>query len=59
MSIARITTRGRVTIPTEVRLGMQAKPGDRIEFVEVEPNRFVLFKASIGKQPLKRLAKPR
>jgi antitoxin PrlF len=59
MSIARVTTRGRVTIPADVRVAMQAKPGDRIEFVEVEPNRFVLFKASIGKKPLKRIAKPR
>ncbi len=52
MSIARLTTRGRVTIPAEVRLAMQAKPGDRIEFVEVEPNRFVLFKARTGKLPV-------
>jgi AbrB family looped-hinge helix DNA binding protein len=53
MSIARVTTQGRVTIPADVRLAMQAKPGDRIEFVEVEPNRFVLFKARIGKTPAK------
>jgi antitoxin PrlF len=58
MSTARVTTRGRVTIPAEVRLAMQAKPGDRIEFVEVEPNQFVLFKARIGKQLLKRSAQP-
>jgi AbrB family looped-hinge helix DNA binding protein len=53
MSIAIVTTRGRVTIPAGVRLAMQAKPGDRIEFVEFEPNRFAIFNARIGKSPAK------
>lgn len=29
----RMTTRGRVTLPKEIRQALEAKPGDWIEFV--------------------------
>ena len=36
MSTATLTSKGRVTIPADVRQKLGIGPGDRIEFVEVE-----------------------
>ena len=32
MAIATLTTRGRVTLPKEIRTGANIEPGDRIQF---------------------------
>ena len=40
MTRAMLTTRGRVTIPAEIRLAMKAEAGDRIEFIETAPGCF-------------------
>lgn len=50
MTTARVTTRGRVTIPAKVRADMKAKPGDQIEFVEVGSNQFQMFVKRVPKQ---------
>ena len=42
MTTAIITSKGRITLPSEVRQALQLKPGDRIEFFEVAPGRFEL-----------------
>jgi AbrB family looped-hinge helix DNA binding protein len=36
MISARLTSRGRVTIPKRVRAALRLKAGDRIEFIEVD-----------------------
>jgi len=33
MKSSKVSTRGRVTIPQEIRMGMGLKEGDRVEFV--------------------------
>ncbi len=40
MTRATLTTRGRLTIPVEIRLAMKAVAGDRIEFIETAPGCF-------------------
>jgi AbrB family looped-hinge helix DNA binding protein len=39
---ATVQTRGRVTIPAEVRQALLVRPGDEVNFVETEPGRFEL-----------------
>jgi antitoxin PrlF len=43
MPSATLTSKGRVTIPAEVRRDMNLAVGDRIDFVEVEPGRYELI----------------
>lgn len=45
MSTATLTTKGQITIPSEVRHALGIDAGDRVEFVQIEPNQF-LFVAS-------------
>jgi AbrB family looped-hinge helix DNA binding protein len=40
MQSAKIQTRGRVTLPAEVREGLKVAPGDQVTFVETTPGRF-------------------
>ncbi len=40
MSTATVTGKGQITIPADVRQALQAKAGDRVEFVQIEPGRF-------------------
>ena len=46
MTTATISTKGQITIPSEVRQALQVDAGDRIEFVEVEPGRYEFFAAT-------------
>jgi antitoxin PrlF len=41
MTTATVTTKGQITIPLEVRIAMQVDAGDRVEFVELEPGKFL------------------
>jgi AbrB family looped-hinge helix DNA binding protein len=43
MTIAKLTSKGQITIPKEVREKLGLAPGDRLEFIE-EGGRFVLQK---------------
>lgn len=43
MPSATLTSKGRVTIPAEVRRDMNLAVGDRIDFVEVEPGHYELI----------------
>ena len=36
MALAKITSKGRITLPKEIRDRMGLKTGDEIEFVEVQ-----------------------
>lgn len=42
MPAAKVTSKGQITIPVKVRKSLGLKPGDRIDFVEIEKGRFAL-----------------
>jgi AbrB family looped-hinge helix DNA binding protein len=42
MPTAKVTSKGQITIPIEVRKALKLKTGDRIDFYEGEDGRFVL-----------------
>jgi antitoxin PrlF len=46
MSTAAVTGKGQITIPADVRQALQLKPGDRVEFVQIEPGRFEVVAAT-------------
>jgi antitoxin PrlF len=45
MATAKLTTKGRVTIPASVRSELHVKAGDRLEFVKISEGRFELVAA--------------
>ncbi len=53
MATARLTSKGRITIPNEVRDALGLHVGDRVEFVETEPGRFELIAATTSVKVLK------
>jgi antitoxin PrlF len=53
MTTATVTSKGQITIPAAVRLALQIEPGDRVEFVEVEPGRFEIVSATRSVKELK------
>ena len=55
MTRARVTTRGRITIPIQVRNALGLGRGDRIEFVESAPGQFAIRAAGRSVRELKGL----
>jgi antitoxin PrlF len=53
MTTATVTSKGQITIPANVRLALQVEPGDRVEFVEVDPGRFEVIAATRSVTELK------
>lgn len=53
MTTATITSKGQITIPIDVRVALNVEPGDRVEFVEVEPGRFEVIAATRSASELK------
>jgi len=53
MSKATLTSKGQVTIPASVRRRLGVKPGDRVEFVEMENGVFQLVATSRDIRSLK------
>ena len=53
MTTATVTSKGQITIPANVRLALQVKAGDRVEFVEVDPGRFEVVAATVSVTELK------
>lgn len=45
MTTSTLTSKGRITVPSAVRKSLHLEPGDRVEFVEVEPDRFEFIAA--------------
>jgi len=45
MAASTLTSKGQVTIPQSVREALQLKAGDRVDFVEVAPDRFEIVPA--------------
>ena len=46
MPAAKITSKGQITIPVQVRAALGLDPGDRIEFVEVGKGEFNIVAAT-------------
>ncbi|RFO95650.1 AbrB family transcriptional regulator [Rhodoferax lacus] len=46
MASARVTSKGRITIPVAVRKAMQIEAGDRVEFIQVAPGRYEFMAAN-------------
>jgi antitoxin PrlF len=40
MTTATLTTKGQITIPADVRNALKVDTGDRVEFVQIAPDRF-------------------
>lgn len=46
MPAAKVTSKGQVTIPQEVRIAMGVSEGDRVEFVRMEDGNFAVMPAT-------------
>ncbi len=46
MVTATVTTKGQITIPVAVREALGVTPGDRVQFVEIEPGRYEFIAAT-------------
>jgi AbrB family looped-hinge helix DNA binding protein len=46
MATATVTSRGRITLPVDVRRSLRVHAGDRVEFVEVAPGRYEVVAAT-------------
>jgi AbrB family looped-hinge helix DNA binding protein len=53
MAIAIVSSKGQITIPAEVRATLGLKPGDRVEFVELEAGQLAIRTATYSVQGLK------
>jgi AbrB family looped-hinge helix DNA binding protein len=52
MEIARVTSKGQITIPRDIRIKMNIKRGDKIVFFEDNGNYFIQNSASIALKAL-------
>lgn len=57
MSYAKVTSKGQITIPVDVRQRLGIDAGDRIEFVEVADGEFIIKPATVDVRSLKGLLK--
>ena len=58
MSTATIRTKGQITIPVEVRNALNVKAGDRVEFVQIAPDRYEFVAATREVSALKGMFGP-
>jgi antitoxin PrlF len=59
LAAAKITSKGQITIPVQVRAALGVDPGDRIEFVEVGKGEFNIVAATRSVKELKGLFRGR
>jgi len=57
MEVAKITSKGQVTIPRDIRLKMNLKKGDKIVFFEEDGKYFLQNSASIALNELQEIMK--
>lgn len=55
MATATLTSKGRITIPAEVRASLGIDTGDRIEFVALDTGKFAIMAATHSVTDLKGL----
>jgi antitoxin PrlF len=53
MTIATLTSRGRITIPAEICEALEVAAGGRVEFVEITPERYEFIPATLPVTALK------
>lgn len=53
MTTATITSKGQITIPASVRAALHLGAGDRLDFVQISPQRFEIRPAKISVMSLK------
>ena len=53
MTTATITSKGQITIPSEVRQALKVEAGDRVEFVDIGEGRFEFLAATHSVTELK------
>lgn len=46
MTTASLTSKGRITIPAEVRHDLKVDAGDRVEFIQIAPGRYEFVAAT-------------
>jgi antitoxin PrlF len=46
MTTATLTSKGQITIPADVRNALKVDAGDRVEFVQIAPDRFEFVAAN-------------
>ncbi|MFK7699644.1 MULTISPECIES: AbrB/MazE/SpoVT family DNA-binding domain-containing protein [Pseudomonas] len=55
MAAAKLTSKGQITIPAQVRASLGLDTGDRIEFVDIGDGRFAIMAANHSVKDLKGL----
>ena len=53
MTAATLTSKGQITIPAAVRAAMHLDAGDRVDFVQIAPEQFVIKAAKVNLMDLK------
>lgn len=53
MTTATLTSKGQITIPVDVRNNLKVDAGDRVEFVQIAPDRYEFVAATHSVQELK------
>jgi antitoxin PrlF len=58
MSTATLTSKGQITIPVDVRNALKVDAGDRVEFVQIAPDRYEFVAATSEVTALKGMFGP-
>ena len=53
MATATVNSKGQITIPAQVRASLGLRPGDRVDFVEIENRQFAIVAVTHSVKRLK------